>query len=127
MKLVKPYLRTLPWDAQEETLLTESMRTEIAGKWTDLALRLFEQGASKVLRTAKQVRERWVNYIDPEIRRDRWTYEDDQKLMKEMERVGKRWSELGKTMQRSENGIKNRYSSLMLKFKHHPFNSGDDR
>ena len=69
------------------------MKTEIAGKWTDLALRLFERGASKVLRTAKQVRERWVNYIDPEIRRDRWTYEDDQKLMKEMERVGKRWSE----------------------------------
>lgn len=103
------------------------MQTEIASKWTDIALRLFEEGASKALRTAKQVRERWVNYIDPEIRRDRWTHEDDQKLMREMEKVGKRWSELGKALQRSENSIKNRYSSLMLRFRQRSYNDCEDR
>lgn len=50
----------------------------MAGKWTEITLMLFEKGLSKVLRTAKQVRERWVNYIDPEIRREHWSPEEDE-------------------------------------------------
>jgi myb proto-oncogene protein len=53
------------------------MMSELANRWTDIALKMFELGASKILRTAKQVRERWANYIDPDIRRDQWTDHDD--------------------------------------------------
>lgn len=48
------------------------MKTIASKKWTELALNLFESGVSRILRTAKQVRERWVNYLDPALNRKDW-------------------------------------------------------
>lgn len=45
----------------------------MAKKWTEIALKLSESAAGSGLRTAKQVRERWINYLDPAIKRDDWT------------------------------------------------------
>lgn len=53
------------------------MNSSMSKKWTDIAIRLSENSNSNGLRTAKQVRERWINYIDPSIRRDDWTSEED--------------------------------------------------
>lgn len=114
VKLAKPYLKKVPWDKREDSKILKLMQTELCGKWTEITLYLFQKGYSKVLRTAKQVRERWVNYIDPTIRREDWSQEEDIELMDLVHRFGKRWSELGKYLKRSENSIKNRFFSLNL-------------
>lgn len=77
VKLAKPYLRKSPWDKNEDMALQQLMAGELGGRWTEMALKLFDSGKSKILRTAKQVRERWVNYLDPTLKRDRWTEEED--------------------------------------------------
>lgn len=54
-------------------MLKALMEGDSNKKWTEIAIKLFEANVSKILRTAKQVRERWVNYIDPSLKRQEWT------------------------------------------------------
>lgn len=49
------------------------MNSKIAKRWTEIALKLSSSIPNSGLRTAKQVRERWINYLDPSIKRDDWT------------------------------------------------------
>jgi myb proto-oncogene protein len=56
LKLAKPYIKNIPWEPAEDNLLEELMKTSSNKKWTELALKLFESGVSRILRTAKQVR-----------------------------------------------------------------------
>lgn len=39
------------------------------------------QSSTKIYRRGKQCRERWNNYLDPEINRGEWTDEEDYKLL----------------------------------------------
>lgn len=75
LKLIKPYLKNKPWSEEEDQIINESMNSHIAKKWTEIAMKLTESDSCSGLRTAKQVRERWINYLDPSIKRDDWTKE----------------------------------------------------
>ncbi len=47
-------------------------------------------------RTGKQMRERWHNQLDPNIRKDPWTPDEDQRLLMAYQRLGSRWAEISK-------------------------------
>lgn len=117
VKLVRCHLKRLPWSAQEDRKILQFMEADLASKWTEIALLMFEDGTSPALRTAKQIRERWVNYIDPRLSREDWALEEDHQLLQFIAQLGKRWCELGKHLSRSENSVKNRYYSLVLRQK----------
>lgn len=82
-------------------------------QWADLAPQL--PG-----RTGKQIRDRWVNYLNPAINHLPFSREDDLMLWRGHKELGKRWVEISvKVFQstRSENHIKNRwYSAAFKKF-----------
>ena len=82
-------------------------------QWADLAPQL--PG-----RTGKQIRDRWVNYLNPAINHLPFSREDDLLLWQGHKEHGKRWVEISvKVFQstRSENHIKNRwYSAAFKKF-----------
>jgi hypothetical protein len=82
-------------------------------QWADLAPQL--PG-----RTGKQIRDRWVNYLNPAINHLPFSREDDLRLWRGHKELGKRWVEISVKVfhsTRSENHIKNRwYSAAFKKF-----------
>jgi len=82
-------------------------------QWADLAPQL--PG-----RTGKQIRDRWVNYLNPAINHLPFSRDDDLRLWRGHSELGKRWVEISVKVfhsTRSENHIKNRwYSAAFKKF-----------
>ena len=80
-------------------------------RWSDLAQRL--PG-----RVGKQIRDRWVNHLNPAINHLPFSREDALLLWDGHKKLGKRWVEISTkyfTSSRSENHIKNRWYSASFK------------
>ena len=72
-------------------------------------------------RTERQCRERYKTYLDPNLRHDPWTPEEDQLLIKLYMELGPKWAEMSKSFPgRSDNSIKNRYNTHII---HRPRNT----
>jgi hypothetical protein len=74
-------------------------------------------------RNARQCRERWLNYVNPAIRTDAWTYSEDDLLIEKVNEIGRLWSSMSLYFNgRSESDIKNRwYSHLQSQCAENPF------
>ena len=67
-----------------------------------------------VTRNPRQCRERWNNYINPELSNLPWTIEEDLLLAKIYAQTGPHWSKIGKYFpRRSDNSIRNRWHALL--------------
>jgi hypothetical protein len=89
--------------SEEDALLISIVGTTQFTNWDFVAQRF--QG-----RTARQCRERWVNYLAPHLRSGPWTAEEDQLLRAKVAQFGHSWAEISRVFYgRSENDIKNRW------------------
>ena len=67
-------------------------------------------------RNGRQCRERWNNYVNPNLRTDPWTQEEIQLLFKKYQELGPKWNRIAKFFRnRSTNSIKNKWMSLRRK------------
>jgi myb proto-oncogene protein len=76
-------------------------------------------GTQQQPRTGKQVRDRWVNFLNPVINHEPWSREESIRLWKAYAECGKRWTVIGIEhfhTTRSENQIKNRWNSASFKY-----------
>ena len=65
-------------------------------------------------RTARQVRERWLNYLTPDVSHAPWTEEEDMELLQTVSELGRAWSLVAKKFAgRTDVTVKNRYKLLM--------------
>jgi len=63
-------------------------------------------------KTGKQVRERYINKLDPTIKRTPWSEEEDQKILDMFLEQGAKWSTISNELHgRPENTVKNRFYS----------------
>ena len=61
-------------------------------------------------RIGESVRERYVNHLDPSLKKSKWTKEEDEILFQNQRILGNKWSKIRKFLPgRSDNAIKNRY------------------
>lgn len=61
-------------------------------------------------RTGKQCRERYINQLDPNIKKTPWTIEEDTTIKRLHDQLGKKWSKFMDYLPgRSDNAIKNRW------------------
>jgi hypothetical protein len=105
-KVLKPGLIKGPWTDNQDELLRTYVALEPKGSWAAVAEHV--PG-----RTAKQCRERWSLCLDPNIRKDDWTPEEDDSLRKLHQVHGNSWALIAKHLPgRTENATKLRFKSL---------------
>ena len=69
-------------------------------------------------RQGKQCRERWINFLSPDIKRDPWTPKEDLMLLEKQKQIGNQWAQIAKEIPgRTENQVKNRFNSMLKKIR----------
>lgn len=65
-------------------------------------------------RTSKQCRERWNNYLDPTLKHEPFTSEEDILLVQLQKALGNKWAAISKLIPgRTENAVKLRYNHVV--------------
>ncbi len=118
-KALQPGLVKGKWTKEEDALILEMVKTstvqgadgELHTPWSTIAQRL--PG-----RLGEHVKARWINHLDPDIRRGVWTKTEMDLLTEAQKELGNRWSEIAKRIPgRSENSVKNRWYNAKTSLK----------
>jgi hypothetical protein len=97
--------RKLRFSPKEDAVIMSAKMADPPESWNTIAKRLKR-------RTARQCRDRWMQYLAPEINSGPWTPEEDQLLVDKINEIGTIWVAMKPSFKgRSDIALKNRWNS----------------
>ena len=107
-KRIRPGIIKGAWSKEEDDTILSLV--DLYGKnWSLIAKKV-------PTRNGKQIRDRFLNYLDPEINRNKFTVEEDEMIIKLYIEYGSKWSTIAKFFSgRTGDMIKNRFYSCLRK------------
>ncbi|CAD8184145.1 unnamed protein product [Paramecium octaurelia] len=119
ISMLKTNLKMAPWNTDEDEVLQQLITDPSENKnWTQITIDFNRANPAKIVRHAKQIRERWNNYLNPDLKKSEWSQPEQLQLLLLVQEIGKRWSLISKRIQgRTENQVKNQYNSMMNNYR----------
>ena len=76
---------------------------------------MFKRSNCKYFRFFEQYREKWINYLNPELNKGKWTLDDSIKMVTMVVSVGRKWAYISREFNcmRSEHSVKNHFKKLL--------------
>ncbi|PPQ92695.1 hypothetical protein CVT25_014002 [Psilocybe cyanescens] len=104
---LQPNVKKTAWTPSEDKMLVDLFET-YGPKWSAIARQI--PG-----RTDDACSKRYREALDPSLKKDQWTHEEDVLLMDTFNRIGGKWGKVGQELQRSGLGCRNRWRLLERK------------
>ena len=76
---------------------------------------MFKRSDCKYFRFFEQYREKWINYLNPQLKKGKWTLDDSIKMVTMVVSVGRKWAFISREFNcmRSEHSVKNHFKKLL--------------
>ena len=105
------------WLPEEDEILCRLTISRGARAWASISKDLnltVHRGAP--VRQGKQCRERWYNHLNPELKKGRWSQQEELYIIQKQIEIGNKWSEISQGLSgRTENQVKNKWKSMYKK------------
>ncbi|KAJ7124754.1 hypothetical protein C8R43DRAFT_898713 [Mycena crocata] len=101
---LSPAVKKTAWTPPEDRLLIELYNAQ-GPKWSAIARQIHG-------RTDDACSKRYREALDPNLKKEEWTADEDVKLMQAYARIGGKWGQVGQELRRSGLGCRNRWRML---------------
>jgi myb proto-oncogene protein len=78
------------WTPEEDELITTIIHSNSKRPWKDIQVKI--RDIYGITKATKKIRERWHNYLNPDIKKGSWSLEESKTLFEKVVALGRKWA-----------------------------------